>query len=975
LKAASGKGRPTVNKTFDQGKEDVAKLCHYFATNHQAFLAPTANEAQIRQALIDPLFEALGWDVHNSQHHAPQFMEVVYNPSLDDEGERKEPDYAFRAGQTVMFFAEAKKCDATIKTDPRWSYQLRRYGWSAKVAVSILTDFEELGVYDCTFRPRQSDKASRARIQYFRFEEYADRWRELWDIFSREAVWSGAFDQYAASKRKRGTSEVDVEFLEEIEKWRDQFARNIALRNHALSDDELNRAVQLTIDRIVFLRMAEDRGLEPFDQLSTMCERPGIYERFMLLCRKADDKYNSGLFHFQKEAAFSEPPDSITPRLSVDDKVLKPILQSLYYDHGSPYVFKVLPVEILGTVYERFLGKVIRLTPGHQAKVEPKPDVRKAGGVYYTPAYIVDYIVRQTVASQIEGKSPAQLAGKGKVQPLRVLDMACGSGSFLLGGYRCLLDHCLKWYVDNGPRNFPDAVYEAREGDWRLSIAEKKRILTTHVFGVDIDPQAVEVSKLSLLLKVLEGESAQTVGRQLELIHIQRMLPNLSENIKCGNSLIGPDYFTGRLIPDTYEFTRVNAFDWKREFPAAISAGGFDCVIGNPPYGAELTAAERSYLCAAYHNQTKTCDTFELFLLQGARFLNRGGRISMIIPASWLTGEKYHLSRRCLLNSMCPVVAYALPFDVFKDAYIDTAIVVVAEDSHGETCLVHCFPKKQKLSAIPDFIGLAVPVKSIREDPLNRLSIVFSGMSASIMRKISSFSLKLGDWFDIQRGVQPYSRAKHSEDQIARRFLHSKDKKSKGYLPELQGNELSRYRIEQERKGYIRYCDEIASSRPLRMFTGKRIALRRLLTRKFRLQAALTSETMITTDNVLNLVPKANAGEVEFALALLNSKLLSWLYVNSSMVAQKDDFPQVHISALSGLPIPTANDAASGRMAKLVGSMQAMHKQLASAKGDSQRGAIQRQIEATDAEIDRMVYELYGLTKEEIAILEERVRE
>jgi hypothetical protein len=272
----------------------------------------------------------------------------------------------------------------------------------------------------------------------------------LWDLFSREAVWSGAFDQYAASKRKRGTSEVDVEFLKEIEGWREVLARNIALRNKDLSSDDLNAAVQSTIDRVVFLRMAEDRRLEPSEQLLKLCERDDIYARFMRnLCHKADEKYNSGLFHFQREQDTDEEPDRITPKLAVDDKVFKPILQSLYFEHGSPYQFDLLPVEILGTVYERFLGKVIRLTSGHQAKVEEKPEVRKAGGVYYTPKYIVDYIVEHTVGRRIERRSPMQLAGlrNGK-QPLRVLDMACGSGSFLLGAYQCLLEHCLKWYVE-----------------------------------------------------------------------------------------------------------------------------------------------------------------------------------------------------------------------------------------------------------------------------------------------------------------------------------------------------------------------------------------------------------------------------------------------------------------------------------------------------------------------------------------------
>jgi len=534
-----------MSKTFEQGREEVAKLCKYFADNRRDFFTLGVKEAHVRQSLIDPFFEALGWDMRNAAMTALQYREVIPEDSLEIEGQQKAPDYTFRVGTLAKFYTEAKKCGVNINADPGPAYQLRRYGWSAKVPLSILTDFEELGVYDCSLRPRPTDKASFGRIQYFRDEEYPDRWRELWDIFSREAVWAGAYDRYAASKRKRGTSEVDSEFLKEIEGWRDSLARNIALRNLYLGYDDLNTAVQRTIDRVIFLRMAEDRGSESYGQLLKLCERPDIYARFVGdLCRKADEKYNSGIFHFKKEEGVAESPDSLTPKLQIDDKVFKPILQNLYFENGSPYHFGVLPVEILGTVYERFLGKVIRLTADHRAKVEEKPEVRKAGGVYYTPAYIVDYIVKNTVGKMVEGKSPAQLAGGKNGQPLRVLDMACGSGSFLLGAYQCLLDHCLKWYLENHPEKHKEAVYlDSRGKYWRLAIAEKKRILISHIFGVDIDLQAVEVSKLSLLLKVLEGETDETVGQSRQLFH-ERALPNLSNNIKCGNSLIGPDYFS-----------------------------------------------------------------------------------------------------------------------------------------------------------------------------------------------------------------------------------------------------------------------------------------------------------------------------------------------------------------------------------------------------------------------------------------------
>jgi hypothetical protein len=507
---------------------------------------------------------------------------------------------------------------------------------------------------------------------------------------------------------------------------------------------------------------------------------------------------------------------------------------------------------------------------------------------------------------------------------------------------------------------------------WKLTIAERKRILLGNIYGVDIDPQAVEVTKLSLLLKVLEGESEQTIQPFLRLFQ-QRALPDLGDNIKCGNSLIGPDFYQQKELQflSDDEQLRINFFDWDAEFPEIMKSGGFDSVIGNPPYGGTIFESEARYLQTHFKNESRSHDTYELFLLQATKLLNLNGRLSMIIPASWLTGEKYQMSRGVLLNSLSPLVAYAMPFDVFKDAYIDTAIVVLAHSSVSKNCLINYFPKKERLCSIPDGIGKLVPIKNIREDPLKRLSVALSLETAPILSKLKTAKVKFGDWFNIQRGVQPYSRKKHSEDQIAQRFLHAKSRRSKEYLPELQGNELSRYWIKPKRVSYLRYCDDIASSRPIKMFQGKRIVLRRLLTRKFRLQASVTSETMITTDNVLNLVPKGSKKDVLCALGFLNSRLISWLYINTSMVAQKDDFPQVHISALASLPIPEVDKKRQGQVVTLVDQVLNLHNQLAQAKTPHEKESFQRQIMATDRNIDQLVYQLYGLTTEEIKIVED----
>ena len=504
-----------------------------------------------------------------------------------------------------------------IRDDTESALQLRRYAWNAGLKLSILTNFEEFAVYDCTKPIRKGDTAGTARIGYITYREYPEQWGWIAKIFSRECILKGAFDKFADSETdKKGTMGVDEAFLADIEAWRDILARNIALRNPEIAVDELNLAVQRTIDRIIFLRICEDRGIEPYGTLQELLSGDRVYQRLCDLFRHADDRYNSGLFHFEEEPGRNEPPDTLTLSLAIDDDVLKTIIRRLYYPE-SPYEFSAIPAEILGQIYEQFLGKVIRLTEGQRAKVEEKPEVRKAGGVFYTPTYIVDYIVRQTVGEVVRGKTPKE------VSDITILDPACGSGSFLRGAYQFLLNWHRDWYIEHlvpvikekgatssevrallpparegaqrrgrrGASGQHLPIYKAANGtdsrvrsDWRLTTAERKRILLNNIYGVDIDQQAVEVTKLSLLLKVLEDESEETVSRQLTLF-AERALPSLHDNIKCGNSLVGSDIYDNlEVLPGIEERKRINAFDWEREFAGVMQRGGFDVVVGNPPY-------------------------------------------------------------------------------------------------------------------------------------------------------------------------------------------------------------------------------------------------------------------------------------------------------------------------------------------------------------------------------------------------------
>jgi len=273
-----------------QTPSTVLELVERFDTHRDHYTSTNYNEAQVRREFIDPLFQALGWDVQNTKGYAEPFKEVIHEDAVRVAGVTKAPDYSFRLGGRRIFFVEAKKPARNLKEDPSPAYQLRRYAWTAKLPVSILTDFEEFIVYDTRVKPAANDKASKARTIYVPYSEYPDRWTEIAGLFAPEAIRKGALDKYIqSSKKKRGTAEVDDAFLAEIEQWRTDLARNIALRNRGLSQRELNFAVQRTIDRVIFLRICEDRGIEQYGRLMALLSGPDTYARLRVLYEPLSD--------------------------------------------------------------------------------------------------------------------------------------------------------------------------------------------------------------------------------------------------------------------------------------------------------------------------------------------------------------------------------------------------------------------------------------------------------------------------------------------------------------------------------------------------------------------------------------------------------------------------------------------------------------------------------------------------------------
>ncbi len=654
--------------------QTIVDLVNAFERNLECYRSPQYKEAAVRAEFINPFFEALGWDVHNARKYAENYKDVIHEPSLEEETGGRAPDYSFQPAGRLKFYVEAKKPSINIDRDPAPSHQLRMYAWTKQLPLSILTNFAQFAVYDCRVEPRSFDKPTVARSFYLTFREYLERWDELASIFSPEAIFTGSFDRFTETRRRRGAAPFDRRFLDDMEGWRKRLAENIALRNSRLSQRDLNYAVQQTIDRIIFLRICEARGIEPFGRLRDLSKLPDIYINLVTYFRAADDAYNSGLFHFRREHG-REFPDELTPRLHIDDGILKHVIKQLYWPE-RPYAFEVVPADILGQIYERFLGKVIYLTGGHHAKVDDKPEVKKAGGVYYTPTYIVEYIVNSTLGTSLHRSNWRKAAN------VRVLDPACGSGSFLLGAYEYLLNWYRDQYVKDGPDKHKRRLYYTPAG-FKLTIEEKKRILLRHIFGVDIDPQAVEVTKLSLLLKVLEGESEQTVKPRLIK---EPALPDLDANIKCGNSLIEHDYDAQLSLLEEESRARVNPFDWNDEFSQAMQNHGFDAVIGNPPWlmAGYYLPDQIKYLTRKFKTAQGKFDLYYTFIEQGCDLTRPSGVFGMIVPNKFFHTRAATSLRGFLAGSkwLRQIVDFG-DYQVF-DGPTNYSSIIIAEKKPGE---------------------------------------------------------------------------------------------------------------------------------------------------------------------------------------------------------------------------------------------------------------------------------------------------
>ena len=1041
------------NATFASFQQELARLVETFGKNLAAYKSGSYDEASLRQEFLNPFFRALGWDIENNAGLIPQHREVEIESRTQIGGRQKRADYLFRNHPTDRFVCEAKKPAEELHAT--YAFQAKRYAWNKGVALAVLTDFEEMKVFIVGGKPFK-DEPNVGLWKTWHFREYPLIAQELWNLLARERVAAGSIDQLIESLPKRPAGKgkakqgwlikpdrsraLDTDFLNFLDEARRELAADLLKHNDRadlLEGTHLNEAVQRILDRILFLRICEDRDIDtgrpldrlvrawrddgdtdtsrraPQEPLALREEPPGYYGGSGLRAPKGT-LWHALVRHFR---SLDRRPPSHNPffngnlfkphfseELIVSDDWLARFLDKTGGE-DSPYLFHYIPVEILGTIYERFLGKIVR-PHGRGVTIEEKPEVRKAGGVYYTPRYIVEYIVAQTVGKLLAGKPPEDAL------KLRILDPACGSGSFLIRAFEQVCEHCQQCLTDDlrkglecaGPPALSATVAETkrhraaapqnagaptdasraalvswlkkhREWCWldeaanalHLTTKAKRRILRETIHGVDLDPQAVEVTQLSLYLKMLEGENRFTLARERDLFGSEEaLLPPLQDNIKCGNSLIASDF---SVIPE--DLVRVHAFDWPVQFPAIMKAGGFDAVVGNPPYGADVGENAVAHLREKFESAGREVDSYALFMEQGFRLTRPGGMVSMIVPTGWYSGARYPALRRYLAKNTDPTVFINLPYDVFADAWVDTTVFAAAKRRQpvawprtepGRVCL-KTFPKRHRIKSASEFDvdTTSADVAAWFQDGSDVYLTYANETASATLRKIEKHCVPFSTYADIQRGVTPFNLTDKPTHKTSR--------------PAFEGT-VRRYLLDRGPQKYVRFDDTLMEPKPARYFEGPRLLIRELISRQFQIQAVKASDDFVTNKSMQSALALPNGPRLEFLLGCFNSKLLSWYFLQKSNIAQRDDFPKIVLKETRSLPFPKidlkkpADRARHDRLVALVDKMLALTPKLHAAKSDAERATLQNAVTATDQQIDALVYELYGLTEDEIKLVE-----
>lgn len=1010
-----------TDANFEKAWFAAQVLSKKFAHGIARYCSGDYQEAEVRHDFINKLFKALEWDVDHDIQHDPYRREVrIEAPAKKSRGRA---DYAFSIApqyRRVRFFVEAKRPQSNIKT-PDNCFQAIRYSWPKGLPIVVLTDFNNLHIIDSRFRPNINSATSRVVRSWHHSDLLnRDKFAEIYYLLSRSAVAKSSLElfaetelpaqQVAAKQYTLFAGEVrdfDEDFLDKLNQWRESLAAVFKRTRNELNGEELTECVQRTLDRLIFIRFLEDKGIEPSSIIAHFGQSNKTHwHDFVTVCRRLDHNYNGIVFksHRILDASGFEP----------EGTVFADICDELTDDH-SPYNFDSIPVEILGRIYERFLGKVV-LAKKKTVEVVEKDDVRKAGGVFYTPDYIVAYMVEQSLGPQVSNKKPDDIL------KLSIIDTACGSGSFLIGAFAYLVQQLTAYWRKQAKP--PKNVVSVRDGEAHLTLHYKRQILLNCIYGVDIDPQAVEVAQLSLYLKLLEEETTDSAHQQIQLEIGVALLPSLSRNIVMGNSLVtleddGGDLFSMEKLHES------KSLDFKAAFPRAFSTGGFDLVIGNPPYIKEYTNRDAfEHVRSSPYYQGKM-DIWYLFACRGLDWLKpESGTLAYIATNNWVTNAgasslREKITRDARIEQLIDFGDYK----VFRDAGIQTMILIAR---HSGTPDRYHFDYRRldgKKRTLADAQALLEklpgggriylePTLDRSREPSAPLTFAESELEALLDKILSKRNLELGEKevgvgidvhqdflnrkgrsalggdFSVGQGIFNLS---HDE----KRALNLTKAEQTLVKPFYTSAELTRYYGSSENRLWVIYTDsrfkdaaEIEDfpnlKRHLDQFNrvitsdNRPYGLHRARNEKFFLGEKIISlrkcaEPCFTfTDfpcyvSQTHIIIKTDRVNMQYLTALLNSRLVRfWLKHRGKM--QGENF-QVDKEPLLGIPILVPKKSEQERLARITSKVIECKKKMAEVTTDAAQTQLLRTAGHFEEQLQEAIETQYGLDEQERRLL------
>jgi adenine-specific DNA-methyltransferase len=880
--------------TDRQLMQRVKELVDDFKSNYQDY--KKLLEADVETKLIEELFiDILGWTKKDFNKQESAFR-----------GNKKgKADYAFKIDGKIVFFLEVKR--AGIPLDKEADRQVVSYALSKRVPFAISTNFEELKIF-CV---EQEDAVKNKFRVFSKPEEYIENFQDLMylskESFEKELTIKKAESEGRLKKRVS----IDKELLEDLMRIRNLIINNIEKRYpHKYEINERDEITQRIIDRLIFIRKCEDTRINPENiTLNELKHLPDdkVYPKLKEVFTRYNETYNSGLF--------VPNLDNDCDNIEISGKIVKELISYLYESKDKDYVYNFdwIDADILGQVYEQYLGRILAQTKARKTKLGDKQAHRKEQGIYYTPTYVVNYIIKNTLGEVLQNK-------KTKIDNLKILDPSCGSGSFLIKTFDYLNEK-----ISHGKDT------EQRKLDNQGIYSTKTEILKKNIYGVDLDNKATEISKLNLLLKAAEKNRKLPEELDLHILH--------------GNSLINDKKTAGS-----------NAFKWDGDF----KAGTFDIIVGNPPWveSKKFDKSDKKYYEDNYEVSKKQYDLFSLFIEKSIKLLKNEGILGFIIPDRYLSNLDYSYLRKFILDSCKILKIVHLGDDVFEGVNMPSSILILKKEESSKKRNMHKLKYVLCKDKDVDYITFNSKIQGEFLEEEGYMFSIFSNPEANkILKRIRKDTQPFGQIVDNARGVE--IGKKHE--------IISTEKQEGSYARFLTGEDINRYKLNS--RHYIKLDEKNIDYKKPELYHGPKILIRKT---GLGINATLDLENHYVIQVIYIFKTKTNEFEKEYLLGILNSKLMAFYYFSKFGEKSRKTFPHLTQGKILKLPIKECSEPKQKEIGLLVSKILKLNHRLLdfSGKETHEKNKIKNEIAHLNKELDNLIYSLYNLSKTEIDFIE-----